>query len=157
MPEGAIAVGFFGVLVALLLFLFSYSGSKPEPLSWVSSKSFDGKTLKMKGASSALLIFMTRLEECDLCAELKKELSEPAFLGMVDGWKKQKLLKVGKVKCWKNEELCRTFGIAGDAETAKGYPHILHFRGGEMVGDVDARTSAGLEAWVKEKKDAGEL
>jgi len=150
-----------GVVTAIVVGALAYGYTKmaapPEPIGWVSSKSFDGTTLKMKGASSAMLIFMDRLPECELCGALKAELSDAGFLAAVDGWKKTNLLKVGKVKCWKNQELCRELGVSGDDETATGFPHILHFKGGEKVGNIDARTAADLEKWVVEKQQKEEL
>jgi len=161
-PKGgssaAMATGVIGVVVAALAVAYSFMSAKPpEPIGWVSAKSFDGTTLKMKGASSAMLVFMTRLEECELCGALKAELSDEGFLRAAEGWKKQNLLKIGKVKCWKNEELCREMGVAGDEPDAAGYPHILHFKGGKSVGSVDARTAVGLQEWVAGKQAAGVL
>lgn len=162
LPMAAIAVGCLGVLVAVLLLvvgpMMSAKPAAPEQqIGWISSKSFEGKTLKMKGAKNALVIFMTRLEECELCANLKSALSQPLFLEKVEKWKKEEKLKIGKVKCWKNEELCRSFGIAGDEDTATGFPHILHFQDGKFVSSLDERTGIGISAWVDAWTQDGRL
>ena len=131
-PESALAVGLFGVLLGLLFVLLNYVNTSPEPIGWISANSFDGKTLKQTG-SSAVVMFMDDSKKCDLCAKLKQEISEPSFLKMAASYSKQKKLKFGKVKCWKNEELCRRFGVAGDSPKAIGYPHVVHFQGGVEV------------------------
>jgi len=131
--------------------------SQPEPIRWISKNLFDGQMLKMSEVSNAIVVFMTRQEYCELCLDMKKELGTTWFLQMAQSWQEQGLLKFGKVKCWKNEELCRDFGISGDEESARGYPHIIHFKSGRQVGVVNERTAVELSKWVSEKQRLGEL
>ena len=87
---------------------------------------------------------MDSRKDCFACADLDKEFSNPEFLKLAEGWKKQKLLKIGKVKCWKNEELCRGFGVAGDDDDAKGYPTLLHFKDGKQVAGPRLHLASAL-------------
>lgn len=149
-------ISILSVLVPVIALVGGYVGAKPEKIGWVSAKMFDGVALK-DTSSSALIAFMDSRKDCFACADLDKEFSNPEFLKLAEGWKKQKLLKIGKVKCWKNEELCRGFGVAGDDDDAKGYPTLLHFKDGKQVSEVHARTSADLQQWVADAKMAGGL
>ena len=83
------------------------------------------------GTSDAVIMFLDDSKKCGTCAELNKEIKEDSFLKAVA---KQKKVKFGKIKCWKNQELCRRVGVAGDSPSdATGYPTILHFKAGEKV------------------------
>ncbi|KAL1500227.1 hypothetical protein AB1Y20_012896 [Prymnesium parvum] len=176
--------GVFGALVGLvaLLYVFmqpmsansapgigfvspkAFNGDKPMSansapgIGFVSPKAFNGDKLLLKDANSAIIIFMDKPKLCQHCDDLSKELDDPRFVKAAERWKEERLLKIGKVKCWKHDELCRTFGVSGDdPTTSTGYPHVLHFKAGVNVGSIDARTSSDFQSWVREKQLANEL
>jgi len=154
--------GVFGALVGLVALLYVFmqpmSANSAPGIGFVSPKAFNGDKLLLKDANSAIIIFMDKPKLCQHCDDLSKELDDPRFVKAAERWKEERLLKIGKVKCWKHDELCRTFGVSGDdPTTSTGYPHVLHFKAGVNVGSIDARTSSDFQSWVREKQLANEL
>jgi len=154
--------GVFGALVGLVALLYVFmqpmSANRAPGIGFVSPKAFNGDKLLLKDANSAIIIFMDKPKLCQHCDDLSKELDDPRFVKAAERWKEERLLKIGKVKCWKHDELCRTFGVSGDdPTTSTGYPHVLHFKAGVNVGSIDARTSSDFQSWVREKQLANEL
>ena len=134
----------------------------------LSAKSFDGTSLKQSSGyeGSALVAFtdnQTYDLSCGLCTELNALITSDAFMVQHGKWWSAQMLRVGKVYCNQNIDLCARFGLGSGASTEKadetpGLPYLMWFKGGKEKGPyAGERTLAGLKAWVAEKQAAKEL
>ena len=137
----------------------------PQKVPALSAKSFNGKDLKQSSgyAGSALVAFTDNATFCEPCNELSTLLTSDAFMSQHGKWWSAQMLRVGKVNCNVNEDLCARFGVGDGVSTEKGddtpgLPYIVWFKGGKEAGPYTGeRTLAGLTAWVGEKQAAKEL
>jgi len=128
----------------------------------LSAKAFKGKELR-NYEGSALLLFtnnVTADKSCAPCVELDRVTRSAAFKEqLATWWDKQGVLRIGKVYCNQQRELCESLGVvSNDAEDDPGLPHLLWYKGGKEVGPYDGeRTLVGFQQWVAAKLEAGSL
>lgn len=141
-------------MVALLCVLVG--GAALVPLSnpqksvpTLSAKAFKGTELK-DGADrylgSALILFtvnVTTDNTCSECNSLDELTKSVPFKQQLYSWWSAGTLRIGKVYCNQQQELCGRF--PGDAR-----PMALWFQAGKEMGAYEGELSLdGLQAWVK--------
>ena len=140
----------------------------PQKVPALSAKSFNGKDLKQSSgyAGSALVAFTDNATFCEPCNELSTLLTSDAFMNQHGKWWSAQMLRVGKVHCNHNEDLCARFGVGDGVSTDEeeeevvkpSLPYILWFQGGKAVEPYSGElTLAGLMAWVAEKQESKDL
>ena len=69
------------------------------------------------------------------------------------------MLRIGRVYCNQQEELCSRFGVSMDAAgDGPGLPYMTWFKKGEEAGPYEGeRTLAGVQAWVAAKQAEGAM
>lgn len=131
----------------------------------LSAKAFKGKELRPNSdgyEGSALLLFTNNVtldKSCLPCVELDRVTKSSGFKEQLATWWTKGTLRIGKVYCNQQMELCERLGVVSyDAEDDPGLPHLLWYKGGKEVGPYGGeRTLTGFQSWVAEQQAAGSL
>ena len=132
----------------------SASAAREPPA--LSAKSFDGVMLKQSQGynGSALLAFtlnVTTDKSCSPCNELDALMRQPAFKSQLGTWWDAGVVRIGKIYCNQQQDLCARFGVTD-------YPHLLWFKGGTEAAPYDGeRTLEGFVTWVSARQGEGVL
>jgi len=131
-------------------------------LPTLSAKAFQGVELKTTNYNgSALLAFTlntTTDDSCVPCNDFAKLTNTAEFQKQHSRWWSADELRIGKIYCNQQQDLCTRFGVGGDTEEAPGYPYITWFKGGKEVEAYSGdRTLEGFVSWVKAKQADGVL
>ena len=147
--------------IAILLSLLAAAAFVPSSLQKgvprLGLKAFEGTTLKPGNDAyrgSALVIF-TNSRNCAPCDHLSELVNSPEFVQQHTSWWSSNTVRVGKVFCDKEPQLCARFGITGDDASAPGVPHILSFEGGKVTRPFEnERTLEGFRTFVEANAEA---
>ena len=154
----------FAVVAALVgvAAMWPLEGAPLQKVPALSAKAFKGNELYTGTyTGSALVAFtnnVTMDSSCWECVELDTLMKLTAFRTMMASWKDANVVRIGKVNCNQNADVCSRFGVVGVEGEEPSLPHILWFKGGKEVGQFDGeRTLDGFQKWVEAKQSAGEL
>lgn len=161
----ALAIGVLVALVGGAAYWPLDESAKEQKVPVLSNKAFNGMKLHAGRSSyngSALIAFTLNVTAgapgvpgiCEPCVEFDALTRRTAFKKQLATWWSADILRIGKVYCNQQQELCGRFGVDLDGQgDAPGIPHILWFKGGQEHGEYQGeRTLDGLATWVAEKQ-----
>lgn len=126
-----LVVGAIALLAALLAGAAYYplEGGAQQKVPTLSAKAFKGMELRPGTYNgSALLAFTlntTMDSSCAACGDLDALTKSTPFKTQLATWWSADILRVAKIYCNQQPELCERFGIGSDAEgSSPGYPYL---------------------------------
>lgn len=156
----------FGVILALLGVASQWPlGASGRSAVLLSAKSFKGNQLAASNSynGSALIVFTSNATDkhdpTDKPArDLSRVMKSADFKTQLSTWWDSDVVRIGKVYCNQQVDLCKRFGISGGADEEPGLPYITWFKSGEEMEAFDGeRTLEGFRAWVDKKQADGVL